>query len=237
MESQEWALFLWSQQKSPFQPCIHCLISVSETEGVRCHLRCPTGGTGCAAVPYPRWPKSSTLCFDTDMKKRGESRGRESNSKVIKVVQTCCSGRIRCSSLSLRISPGSGRSVFVLLSLQLHWTLDLTLCLHDSQEFWAMECLLCWFIMDGSRLSGYSESEKNAAWIYSLFAHLPGKSWTQIWEMKSSSSFTCLHEQQTLVSRIKKSSCTWCEFGLNHRADGIRCLHHAHICGKYGICF
>lgn len=105
VESQELALFLWSQQKSLFQPWIHCLISVSEAEGVRCHLRCPTRGTGCAAVPYPRGLKSSMLCFNTDMKEREESRERESNSEVIKVVKTCCSERIRCSSLSCSAFP------------------------------------------------------------------------------------------------------------------------------------
>lgn len=40
----------------------------------------------------------------------------ESNSKVIKVVKTCCSGRIRVPLSLTQHSPSSGRSVFVLLS-------------------------------------------------------------------------------------------------------------------------
>lgn len=105
----------------------------------------------------------------------------ESNPKVIKVVKTCCSGRIRCSPLSYSAFPLALAGVCLCCChQQLDWGSGFDLCLHDSLEFWAMGCLLCWFVVDGSRLSGYSESEINAACIYSLFAHLPGKSWTQM---------------------------------------------------------
>lgn len=95
------ALFLWSQQQPLLQACIPCLISVPEAEGMRCHLRCPTCGTGCVTVLYPRRLKSLSCGLVLMWAKvKEESREMESNSKVTKVVQTCCSSRRRCSSLS-----------------------------------------------------------------------------------------------------------------------------------------
>lgn len=83
-------------------------------------------------------------------------------------------------SLLLSIPPGSGRSVFVLLPPALDWTLDFLSAgfpgiLGNAEP----AVLVCYGWI---RLSGYSESEINAAQIYPLFAHLPAKSWTQMWE-------------------------------------------------------
>lgn len=71
------------------------------TEGMMCRFRYPTRAAGCTmhlAVPKFIKAESSMFYFDTNMKKE-EGREVESNSKIIKVVKTCYSGRIEFSPL------------------------------------------------------------------------------------------------------------------------------------------
>lgn len=60
--------------------------------------------------------ESSILYFDINMKKDEGGREVESDSKIIKVVKTCYSGRIKFSPLSyLVFMLAFGKYVFVLL--------------------------------------------------------------------------------------------------------------------------